>query len=177
MERIVLVSVISNIVANKLEELLEEAIRSIEIILGFWFQIISNTYQQHLYKLEIQIQSDIKDLMNTLSEAKLMTKSNIKLLLETILQKIPVLYKHCKHLYNKISFLIAMSEEMSINRTFYELLTLFASHLTDLEKKSNLNIDFISFFATCPSPYILKPSAKPYSLVVDLDETLLFSKT
>lgn len=67
MERIVLVSVISNIVANKLEELLEETIRSIEIILGFWFQIISNTYQQHLYKLEIQIQSDIKDLMNTLS--------------------------------------------------------------------------------------------------------------
>lgn len=39
-----------------------------------------------------------------------------------------------------------------------------------------MNIDSISFFATCPSPYLIKPSSKTKSLVVDLDGTLLYTK-
>jgi hypothetical protein len=35
-------------------------------------------------------------------------------------------------------------------------------------------LDSVSFFATCPSPYLVKPSSKPYTLVVDLDETLIY---
>jgi hypothetical protein len=61
-----------------------------------------------------------------------MTKANLKLVLETALHKVSLLFKHNHHFYNKISFLVAMSEELSINRSFYELLTLFARYLTDL---------------------------------------------
>lgn len=98
-----------------------------------------------------------------------MTKANITLLLETTLLKTSLLLKHNPHLHNRIAFLVSMSEQLSINRAFYELLTHFARYLTELEKKVNINIDVVSFFATCPSPYLLKPPRKPYSLVIDLD--------
>ena len=65
---------------------------------------------------------------------------------------------------------------MSINRAFYELLTKFAIFMTTFESKHELNRDSISFFATCPSPYLIKPATKPKSLVIDLDGTLLYTK-
>jgi hypothetical protein len=61
-----------------------------------------------------------------------MTKANLTLLLETALLKTSLLLKHNPHFYNKISFLVSMSEQLSINRAFYELLTHFARYLTDL---------------------------------------------
>lgn len=47
----VLVSIVSNIVSHHLYELLEESNRAIEIILGYWYQIINNTYSDNIYKL------------------------------------------------------------------------------------------------------------------------------
>jgi hypothetical protein len=78
------------------------------------------------------MQSDIKTIITKLEGAKLMTKANLKLLLDTVLLKISLLFKHNHHFYNKIAFLVAMSEQLSINRSFYELLTHFARYLTDL---------------------------------------------
>lgn len=68
--------------------------------------------------------------MRSLGEAKLLTKSNIRLLLDTIGQKLGVLFKHSKQIYHKMTYLISSSQEVSINRAFYELLTLFATFLT-----------------------------------------------
>lgn len=107
--------------------------------------------------------------MSALGSAKLLTKSNIGLLLDTLTQKLGVLFKHAKHLYNKISYLLTFSQEVSINRAFYELLTLFATFLTEFENKNQINLDNISFFATCPSPYLTRNNTKLYSLVIDLD--------
>ena len=35
-------------------------------------------------------------------------------------------------------------------------------------------LDSVTFFATAPSPYLVKAPSKPYTLVVDLDETLIY---
>lgn len=50
-ERMVLLSIISDIVGHHLFEMLEEVSRSLEIILGFWYQIINATYDDNIYKL------------------------------------------------------------------------------------------------------------------------------
>ena len=63
---------------------------------------------------------------------------------------------------------------MSINRAFYEGLGRLATYLVELERKNRIHLDNLSFFGTCPSPYLVKGAGKRYSLVVDLDETLLF---
>lgn len=126
----VLLSIVSNVASRHLFEMLDESNRAVEIILGFWYQIINNTYSDNIYKLEIQQQSEIKNIIELLSEAKLLTKSNIRLLIDTLVQKLPVLYKHCRPLYTKISFLLTFSQDITINRAFYELLTAFATYLT-----------------------------------------------
>ena len=52
LERVTLISIIANIVSSHLYEMLEESIRTVEIILGFWFQILNNTYNSNIFKLE-----------------------------------------------------------------------------------------------------------------------------
>lgn len=47
--------------------------------------------------------------MQMLSDAKLMTKSHIKLLIETLMQKIPLFFKNNKQFYSKIEALIHLS--------------------------------------------------------------------
>ena len=93
--------------------------------------MISNTYSDNIYKLEIQQESEIKEILQILSEAKLLTKSSIKQLLETVMHKLPLLFKHSKQLYNKVNSLIKQAQDLTINRAFYELLTIFATYLTD----------------------------------------------
>ena len=68
--------------------------------------------------------------MKLLSDARLLTKPTLALLLETLTQKLIILFKNFKELYEKIKYLIALSEQLSINRAFYELLTQFAIFLT-----------------------------------------------
>jgi hypothetical protein len=70
--------------------------------------------------------------MNALSEAKLLTKSNIHLLLETLHHKLPLLFKYYRQFYNKVSALLNLCKEISINRAFYDLLTMFAGFLIDI---------------------------------------------
>lgn len=70
--------------------------------------------------------------MDALSEAKLLTKSNIRLLLETLHHKLPLLFKYYKQFFNKLTFLLTLCKDISINRAFYDLLTLFAGFLIDL---------------------------------------------
>ena len=84
-----------------------------------------------------------------------------------------VLFKYCRPLLVQVKHLLTMSHQISISRAFYELLTLFASHLTHFEAKFKINLDNIAFFATCPSPYLLTPPLKPYSLVLELSQALL----
>lgn len=50
-ERMVLVSIVCNLIGHHLGEMLEESNRAIEIILGYWYQIINNTYSDNIYKL------------------------------------------------------------------------------------------------------------------------------
>lgn len=64
---------------------------------------------------------------------------------------------------------------MTINRSFYELLRLYAIYLNNHEGLLEKHYQALKTFATCPSPYITKPSLKPYTLVLDLDETLIHS--
>lgn len=47
--------------------MLEESNRAVEIVLGFWYQIINNTYSDNIYKLEIQQHSEIKEILELLS--------------------------------------------------------------------------------------------------------------
>jgi hypothetical protein len=47
----VLVSIVSNVASRNLLEMLDESNRAVEIILGFWYQIINNTYSDNIYKL------------------------------------------------------------------------------------------------------------------------------
>lgn len=52
----VLLSIVSHVVGRHLYEMLEEVSRTVEIILGFWYQIINATYEDNIYKLEMQDQ-------------------------------------------------------------------------------------------------------------------------
>jgi hypothetical protein len=59
-----LVSLVSNVAGSHIYEMLEESNRVIEIILGFWYQVINNTYSDNIFKLEIQKESEIKQILN-----------------------------------------------------------------------------------------------------------------
>jgi|JI10StandDraft_1071094.scaffolds.fasta_scaffold1711292_1 hypothetical protein len=49
----VLLSIVSHVVGRHLFEMLEDVNRALEIILGFWFQIINATYEDNMFKLEM----------------------------------------------------------------------------------------------------------------------------
>ena len=51
LERMVLLSIVINIASGHLLELIEQSNRALEIILGFWYQVISNTWSDNIYKL------------------------------------------------------------------------------------------------------------------------------
>jgi hypothetical protein len=55
---------VSNVAGSHIYEMLEESNRVIEIILGFWYQVINNTYSDNIFKLEIQKESEIKQILN-----------------------------------------------------------------------------------------------------------------
>jgi hypothetical protein len=57
--------------------------------------------------------------MKLLSDARLLTKPTLPLLIETLIQKLIILFKHFKELHEKIKYLISLSEQLSINRAFY----------------------------------------------------------
>jgi hypothetical protein len=48
--------------------------------------------------------------MRLLSDARLLTKSSLPLLIETVMQKLLILFKNFKELHEKIRFLIPLSE-------------------------------------------------------------------
>jgi hypothetical protein len=73
--------------------------------------------------------------MKTLSEARLLTKGTLSILLETVLQKLQILFKNFRDFHEKIKPLVQLSEELSINRAFYELLSQFAVFITEFESK------------------------------------------
>jgi RNA polymerase II subunit A small phosphatase-like protein len=64
---------------------------------------------------------------------------------------------------------------VTINRGFYELLRLYAVYLNNHEGLLEKHYQALKTFATCPSPYLTKPASKRYTLVLDLDETLVHS--
>lgn len=47
--------------------------------------------------------------MKLLSDARLLTKGSLTLLIETVLQKLSILFKNFKELYDKIKYLIPLS--------------------------------------------------------------------
>ena len=55
------------------------------------------------------------------------------------------------------------------NLLYYKLLEFYASKLTG-GNWQNWNIEFLE---TCPSPYVHHPSPKKFTLMLDLDETLV----
>ena len=59
---------------------------------------------------------------------------------------------------------------MSINQTFYSLLEHYSF---ELSMSFTICPEIAKFLSTCPSPYIHTPSTKDYTLVMDLDETLI----
>jgi hypothetical protein len=65
---------------------------------------------------------------------------------------------------------------LSVNMAFYRLLEFFALHLVEMHIGDRPDYS-IAFLSTCPSPYLHKPSTKPYTLVLDLDETLVHYNT
>ena len=69
--------------------------------------------------------------MKILADARLLTKSSLPLLIETVLQKLPLLYRHARDLWERVKLLAGLSEDLSINRAFYELLGLLATHITN----------------------------------------------
>ena len=118
-ERISLMGLIVNIASGHFYELLEESNRIVEIVLGFWYQVVNNTYCQNIYQLEINQDSEIKEVIDLLANAKLLTKRNLSLLLQTVTHKIGVIFKHHKILYKKFDQVRSFGREMSINRAFY----------------------------------------------------------
>ena len=74
----------------------------VELVVGFWFQIVNNTYNDNIYKLEITQASEIKEVINKLADARLLTKSNIKQLMETLKPKVSLVFKYHKEIYKNI---------------------------------------------------------------------------
>lgn len=89
--------------------------------------------------------------------------------------KVCGVFSNCQNLLANLSPVLQTAGDTNINRTFYELLTRYAVYLNECDRRDPTILYTVSFFATCPSPYILKASLKRYTLVVDLDETLLHS--
>jgi hypothetical protein len=56
------------------------------------------------------------------------------------------------------------------NIAFYKLLEFYSLHLASIMPVPN---SLIGFLATCPSPYLHDSPMKEYTLVLDLDETLV----
>lgn len=50
---------------------------------------------------------------------------------------------------------------------------MYAIYLNYNEHIIERNYAAIKTFATCPSPYLTKPTTKAYTLAMDLDETLI----
>ena len=65
------------------------------------------------------------------------------------------------------------TRNVSINRSFYELLKLYAIYLNHNEELIEFNHGIMKTLATCPSPYLTKNSHKMFTLVLDLDECLV----
>lgn len=63
LERAALLAVVFNIASSHFYELLDESNRVVEIVLGFWYQVLNTTYQQNLYRLEIQQSSPVKAVL------------------------------------------------------------------------------------------------------------------
>jgi hypothetical protein len=56
------------------------------------------------------------------------------------------------------------------NIAFYKFLEFYSLHLASIMPVPN---SLIGFLATCPSPYLHDSPMKEYTLVLDLDETLV----
>ena len=52
---------------------------------------------------------------------------------------------------------------------------MFAVYINSHEGLLEKHYQSLKTFATCPSPYLTKPASKRYTLVLDLDETLIHS--
>ena len=88
--------------------------------------------------------------------------------------KINSLFRYSPNLKQIYKNIILQSKTKTINYLFYDILKQYAVHLNQGSQDRLIN-NFLRTFATCPSPFILKPRKKQkiYTLVIDLDETLI----
>jgi hypothetical protein len=59
-ERVILISIVDSISLKKIEEAKLIIVSCLNQILGFWYQIIKQIYEQNLYSFEINNNIDLK---------------------------------------------------------------------------------------------------------------------
>jgi hypothetical protein len=119
-------------------------------------------------------------LIKEMEEEGIEEKTSLSLTLLFMCTKLNSVFRFSPDLFKKIKLVTNTSKSVSINRSYYDLLTHFAMYLNSKECEFEANsklCKYLQSFMTCPSPYIVEPrTTKSYSLVLDLDETLVNTK-